>query len=442
MKKTFLILLSMVMYNIGFAQPKTDEFKPEIKVGATVLTGWEFNMDNAEFISKLDTTQPDGNIPFGYKPTIHQFETSKNSFFLERSYINVRAWLTPQITARVTPDIYSFTDATGKTQYAFQVKFAYFTYTPVKTESGLSLGFSIGLIPNIWIPVNERYYGYRGIAKTLTDYNWTTSAVRSGVNVNRTTGSYFATADLGLDAGLVLPKGYAEINLDLVNGNGFRNLTFDNRFKDVFVSAFIHPLAVSISKKVEANKKAGKDRLEGTADVTIGGFGYLGKLDKSENYTPNAVQYKRNRFGGMAFFKYNFKKAGFFKIGGELSVQKNEDPASSKPDSLVETNARGISGYLEFNPPVEQLGEKFSLLARYDVFDPNTDNSDASVTTFNNNTDKQTLILFGLVYKPAKMLTLSINYQSLMYDQNYIVKYDGTTSKSDARFFFNGILDF
>ena len=439
MKKILFIVLASS--SICFAQPK-DEFKPEVKVGATVFTGLEYNIDNAEFISKVDTSQPDANIPFGYKPAIHQFEVSKNSFYLERAYINIRASLTPQITARVTPDIYSFTDGTGKTQYAYQVKFAYLTYTPVKTESGLMLGFSLGVIPNIWIPVNERYYGYRGIAKTLTDFTWTTAAVRSGVNVSRTTASYFSTADLGFDAGLMLPKGLAEINVDIVNGNGFRNLTFDNRFKDLFISAFVHPLASKISKKMDALKKAKKERLEGTADVTIGGFGYIGKLDKGENYTPNAVQYKRNRFGGMAFFRYNFKKAGFFKIGGEFSVQKNEDPASSKPDSLVETNARGISGYLEFNPPVEQLGEKLSLLARYDVFDPNTQNSDASVTTFNNNTDKQAFLLLGLVYKPAKILTLSINYQALMYNQNYIVKYDGTTSKSDGKLLINGILDF
>ena len=27
---------------------------------------------------------------------------------------------------------------------------------------------------------------------------------------------------------------------------------------------------------------------------------YMGKLDKGENFSPNAVQTKRNRFGGIA----------------------------------------------------------------------------------------------------------------------------------------------
>jgi hypothetical protein len=439
MKK--ILFLVLASFSVCYAQPK-DEFKPEVKVGATLFTGWEFNIDNADFISKVDTTQPDGSIPFGYKPTIHQFETSRNSFFLERAYINIRASLTPQISARVTPDVFSFTDGTGRTQYMYGVKNAWLNYTPVKKESGFSIGFTVGVIPNLWKGPNERYWGYRGMAKTLTDFDWTVSAVRSGINVTKTTSAYFASADLGLDVGITAPKGFAEFNIDVVNGNGFRNLAFDNRFKDLFTTLFVHPLAEKLSKKMEANKKAGKDRLEGLADVTFGGFAYLGKLDKGENFAPGAAQYKRNRFGGMAHFKFNFKKAGFFKIGGELSMQKNEDPASSNADSTVETNARGISGYLEFNPPVESLSERLSLIARYDMFDPNTENSDASVVTFNNNTDKQSLLLIGLAFKPAKMLTLGINFQSVMYDQNYIVKYDGTTSKSDGRFFFNGILDF
>lgn len=441
MKKILFNFLCLIFFSsVCFGQGT--EFKPEVKVGATMFTGWEFNIDNAEFISKLDTSMPNANLPFGYVPVLHQFEVSKNSFFIERVYINVRASLTPQIFSRVTPEISSFIDGNGKTQYGLVMKVAYVTYTPLKQESGLSVGFTVGIIPNLWKGTNERYWGYRGMAKTLTDFEWTVSALRSGINVNRTTAAYFSSADLGLDVGFTAPKGFGELNIDLVNGNGYKNLGFDNRFKDVFVSAFVHPLAQRISKKMEASKKAGKDRVDGIADVTLGGFAYIGKLDKGENYTPNGVQYERNRFGGMAHLKYNFKKAGFFKIGGEFSVAQNHDPASSKPDSLVETNARGISGYLEFNPPVAELGEKLSIVARYDMFDPNTADTDTSLTTFNNNTDKQSLLLVGLAYKPAKMLTLGVNYQAVMYDENYIVKYNGTTSKTDGRIFFNAILDF
>jgi hypothetical protein len=64
------------------------------------------------------------------------------------------------------------------------------------------------------------------------------------------------------------------------------------------------------------------------------------------------------------------------------------------------------------------------------MFDANTDNLSASTTIFNDNTDKQSLLIIGLVFKPAKVLALGLNYHMLTYDQNYVVKYDGTTLRT------------
>ena len=125
----------------------------------------------------------------------------------------------------------------------------------------MSLGFQLGVIANRWINTNDKYWGYRGFSRSYTDISWTTSAVRSGNTVTRTTSSFFSSADLGFEVNFNAPKGYAEIGAAILNGNGFRNLSIDNRFKDVLFSAFIHPLAGNISKKTAAMKKAGKDRL-------------------------------------------------------------------------------------------------------------------------------------------------------------------------------------
>ena len=191
---------------------------------------------------------------------------------------------------------------------------------------------------------------------------------------------------------------------------------------------------------MDALKKAGKNRLTGINDLTIGGLVYLGKLNNGEN--PSGAQFIRNRFGGMASLRYNFAKFGFFKIGGEFDVQSNEDPSAAKPDSAVSTTASGFSAWLEFNPPVKELDEKLMLVARYDQFDPNTANDNSSANSFNNNTDKQSLLILGLAYKPAKILTLGFTYQAITYQSEYIVKYDGTTSKTDAKLLIHGILDF
>jgi hypothetical protein len=56
-------------------------------------------------------------------------------------------------------------------------------------------------------------------------------------------------------------------------------------------------LSKYLAKKTDKYKKAGKQRLDGISDLTLGGFVYLGKLDKGENYA--GAQFQRNRFGGM-----------------------------------------------------------------------------------------------------------------------------------------------
>ena len=437
MKKFIVFLIAAMFSMMAYSQ----DFKPEIKVGATIFTGWDFNVDNAEFIQKLDTNAPNPDIPFGYEPTKNQFETSKNSFYLERAYINVLATLTPEIKARVTPDIFSYTDGNGRTQYALDIKFAYLDYTPFHNDNGMSLGFQLGAISNLWISTNERYWGYRGFQKTYTDFTWTTTASRNGNTVTRTTSSFFSSADVGLGINFTAPKGYAEISAEILNGNGFRNLGFDNRFKDLLFTAFVHPLAGKIAKKTESMKKAGKDRIDGITDLTFGGFAYVGHLDKGENLTPNGAQYKRNRFGGMLSARLNFKKAGFFKIGGEFSLQKNQDPGSPA-NEVMETNTSGLSAYLEFNPPIQSINEKLMLVARFDMFDPNDKDTTTSLTTFNDSNDKQNFLLVGFAFKPNKVLTLGVTYQSIMFEENFVVKYEGTTTKSDGRLLLQGILNF
>ncbi len=320
------------------------------------------------------------------------------------------------------------------------IKFAYMDYIPFKNDNGLSLGFRLGLVPNSWVGTNEIYWGYRGFAKTFTDYTWTTSALRSGSNVNRTLSSFFPTADLGVQLNFTAPKGIAEIVASVVNGNGFRNLSYDNRFKDLFFTAFVHPLQPSVNKKMEALKKAGKERLAGITDLTIGGFAYIGKLDKGENYSVNGVQYERNRFGGMAHFRYNFKRAGFIKIGGEYGVQKNADP-DVVPSSELETSPAGYSAYLEFNPPVSSLNEKLMLVARYDSFDPDIQGPQTIYRT-HNSFAKQQLLIGGIAFKPNKFLIIGVTYQSVVYDDYFVVKYDGTTTKTDSRLLVHGILNF
>lgn len=448
MKKIKLLLpvfLLLVFYSNLLSQTGPNEFKPSYTVGATVFTGWAYNLNDAQFISTLDTSSGGVNssTPFGYNPTSNQFEVTKNSFYLERAYINLKANLTPEINARVTPDIYSFTDGTGATQWAYQLKFAFIDYTPFSFDNGSSIGFTLGVNSNQWTSNFERYYNFRFVQKTLTDFPWVTSANVNGNKVSNVTSTYFPTADLGLTAKYTFPEKYADLYLAFVNGNGFRNLGFDNRFKDFQMTGYVYPLAGKISKEKEILKKKGKTRLEGFSELAIGGTMYYGKLNNGEDYS--GAQFKRNRFAGMFAGKYNFNKSGFITLGGEYSTQANQNPTSAPGNTYtaIETDASGISIFTEFCPPIENLKEKLSLLVRYDAFDPNTaDNAPAGATGFNSSNDAQSLFIVGLFYKPAPVFSFGFSYQLTTFQNDFAVTYEGTPTADLDRFYLNTMLNF
>jgi hypothetical protein len=444
-KLLITVLLLFVVATMSYGQNK-QEFKPEIKIGGTMFTGWTDNVDNADFIGKLDTSASTGVNPgsaFGFNPVKNQFETGKNSFNFDRAYINIRASLTPQISARITPDITSVVDQAGVTQWTYQLKYGFVDYTPLAMDNGSSLTFEVGVLPNYWINNIEKYYGWRGVQKTLTDYSWTTSASRSGTTVSRKTGSYFSSADLGMTVKFTFPEKYADLNVALLNGNGYKNLAYDqNRFKDLMVTGFIYPLQGMIKQNIEAAKKMNKNRIDGIADLTVGGFAYMGKLGSNEFGVVNGGSYKNNRFGGMLNFKYNFKNFGYFKVGGELSLQSNQIPSSTPATSDSTFSAQGISTWVEFNPPIEMLQEKLMLTFRYDTFTPNTTGPGTNLVGFTGDANKQSLMIIGLMFKPSSVLTLGLNYQSQGFDKNYIVSYDGTTKSSLSRLYFNTIIEF
>ena len=101
----------------------------------------------------------------------------------------------------------------------------------------------------------------------------------------------------------------------------------------------------------------------------------------------------------------------------------------------METSPVGFSSYLEFNPPIASINEKLMLVFRYDSYDP--DYPGLEVVGF-----KQNLIIGGLAFKPNKMLVLGVTYQGLTYEDNFVVKYDGTTTTTDSKLLLHGVLNF
>jgi hypothetical protein len=81
------------------------------------------------------------------------------------------------------------------------------------------------------------------------------------------------------------------------------------------------------------------------------------------------------------------------------------------------------------------------LVFRYDSFDPDIMGV-YFYKPFAYSDAKQSLIIGGLVFKPNKLLALGLTYQGVSYEDNFVVKYDGTTTKTDGKLIFHSVLNF
>ena len=104
-----IIILTVIILALSGSLYSQD-FKPEISIGGTVFTGFSYDAGNSDYITLLDTASPNPNSAFGFDPVKNQFETSRNTFYLDRAYINIKASLTPDLFVRLTPDIFSYQD--------------------------------------------------------------------------------------------------------------------------------------------------------------------------------------------------------------------------------------------------------------------------------------------------------------------------------------------
>ena len=231
---------------------------------------------------------------------------SFNSFALNRWYLTVKSSLTDDLGFRGTTDVKP-TD----TGYTVIVKYAY-------VDWGLQpwLSLRAGVQQTGWQNYVNKVWGYRGVAKTMAQYQ-----------------GHLSMADLGASLTADLPNNLGQATVAVLNGQGYRSLEAD-RFKDVTGHVKLTPFA-DAGNALEA--------------VEVGGHYYDGQ------YTDGQT---RQRWGGM--LAYN---ADRFTLAVNYDSRKDGDISAS-----------GVSGFGTVRlADVPQLGS-FSLLGLVDVYqvdDPN-----------------------------------------------------------------------
>jgi hypothetical protein len=300
-----------------------------------------------------------------------------NKFDVERTYLTFESAIADIAKMKVTTDIYqntrsisfkaedgSQTDNTDAKEikvpsyydgWLVRLKNAYvdLNFIPLTT-------LRVGMIGTPWIPTVEKVWGYRFVKPTLTDAE-----------------KLFSSADLGVAAVVKLPQGYGEAMLAVLNGTGYSKPE-DNKYKDIVPRIILTPFPNDVVLK----------------GLGVSGYYYLGKTASGDE------SLDKNRFGGMVNFGYDF-----FNIGAEFDMSK--DQSMDKNNAKIDTNGSGFSAFGEvkftkFLPtPLNNLG----VLARFDSWDPNTDNEN----------DGHSLILAGLTYAVAKNVRAVLDLQQTSY---------------------------
>jgi hypothetical protein len=146
----------------------------------------------------------------------------KNSYFsLERGYFTLEPKFNDNLKGRFTLDFFSAVNKDFKDGAGLKLKYAYLDF--VKLIPQLNTNLSFGLI--------KHYFG------TIYDWNYTTieKALEDREKIASST-------DYGISLNGILPKGYGEYQLSILNGEGYKkSLTDVNIFPEYCVNVRLIP---------------------------------------------------------------------------------------------------------------------------------------------------------------------------------------------------------
>lgn len=241
-----------------------------------------------------------------------------NNFDVARAYINVLGKFEKGIATRVTADIYRPADGT----LTYRLKYAYVAWTP----EGSALTAKLGAINTPWVEFEENLWDYRMQGTVALD--------RAG---------YLTSSDLGAGVDGTWNSEQVNMQFAIVNGEGYTKPGGD-RGKDFQARASVRLANTNDSSRV--------------GGLRASAYGQMGRY---------ATGGPRNRFIGM--LSYRSSKV---TLAGEAAVTKDRLATGVDADGMV---------YSTFG--VLHLGATpWSLIARLDHVDPNTDVDDNAYTTF------------------------------------------------------------
>lgn len=310
-----------------------------------------------------------------------------SAFAITRGYFNFKKEITPWMGFRLTPDVHR--DSTGDIKVRLKYAYAWFKLP------------SLGFLTDIKSEVGQGHFPWLDFQEHVNPY-------RCQGTMPRERAGTFNSADLGLGVmgyfGGKLPEDYVK---ELA-----RHYPIFDHYTGKFGSWH---LGLYNGGGYHAAEKNNNKPIEGR--LTIRPFGaidsYLRGLQLSYffirgkgNVAQNAPDYKVDLF--MLSFQHPW-----FVVTAEYSTSKGNNSGSwVDPDTGRVLKTRLWSVFGDVTLPI--LQEKLHVFARYDWFDPDTDN----ICTNGAGDDEYQLYLAGLAYQIHKKNLLLLDAEWVDYGEN------------------------
>jgi hypothetical protein len=320
-----------------------------------------------------------------------------NQFVLDRAYLTFRMPAGDRVSIRITTDVYQSTENTPNA-YTIRAKYAYLQYDQPKFSNGASFLARLGILQNVVIDHIETFWP-RYISQSPVE--------RAG---------YFASADMGLAAQLILPNKLGEVYATIVNGPGYTTRERD-RFKDYAIRLSLTPLANHTDMPL-------------LQTFTVSAWGYKGATSSSFVASGVGEALDRSRAGVFVGIK-----DPRLVLGGEFA-QRHEDGeqgATAAVRNKTEVTGRLLSGYTVVRPFAftnTSGNSPFGLLARYDAVTPASKTS-GFVSPGPPITDNAYHVFIGGVfYDLSQKAQLALDYQEVLNSTNSVGVLPPTQSKT------------
>jgi len=302
-------------------------------------------------------------------------DTRSNTFAIKRGYLTVEKEITPWFQARITSDVTTMKDSTNNMDgsLALRLKYLYGQFNMPDLAFLTKPNVEVGMVHMPWLDFEEHINYYRLQDSMFIERNGIFNSADIGLTFSSLLGGY-VNEDYQKNVNNAYPGRYGNVQAGVYDGGGYA-ASEKNRNKVAEGRLTVRPLP---------------DIIPGLQFTYFGTTG-KGNTDKKPGWTTNIA------FG--SFETQPVVLTGQYYWG---KGQQNGANVTKKDGYSFFTE---VKLYNIFKDPAN----RFSMIGRYDHFDPNKDNSD----------DENTRYIAGLAYyldKPHKNMVL-LDYDTVNYKQ-------------------------